>query len=65
MTRRPKTEMEIDRIVDELVVDEATATELKSRLRKSLAEEDADYTGPALVASDGEAAEELWDNMPV
>jgi|TARA_R110001583_G_scaffold195506_1_gene374624 hypothetical protein len=59
----PKSDAEIDRIVDDLVKDEDTAAVLKDKLHHTFSEP------PAATYASAEATEEddddMWDNLPV
>lgn len=53
----------IDQIVDDLVKDEETASELKSKLHESLETDVPSRFSESAEPEDDE--DDLWDNMPV
>lgn len=63
MTKLPKSGIEIDRIVDDVVKDEGTASLLKDKLRESFADPSAKFVRSD--ATDAGTDEDMWDNLPV
>lgn len=65
----PDTEAKVDRLVEELVPDDATAEKLKDALHKTLHEHETQFVEPG-DAQDTEqkgddSGDDLWDNIPV
>ncbi|MBU0641756.1 MAG: hypothetical protein KJ731_16715 [Alphaproteobacteria bacterium] len=63
MPNSPKYDIEIDRIVDDLVKDEDTAAVLKDKLHKSFSEPDAAVYARAEASAEDD--DDIWDNLPV
>tara|TARA_R110000868_G_scaffold25895_1_gene100447 strand:- start:32 stop:223 length:192 start_codon:yes stop_codon:yes gene_type:complete len=63
MPNSPKYDIEIDRIVDDLVKDEDTAAVLKDKLHKSFSEPVA--TAYVSAEASAEDDDDIWDNLPV
>ncbi|MBU2867185.1 hypothetical protein [Pacificibacter marinus] len=59
-----KTDTKIDQIVDEFVVDDVIATQLKSKLHEQI-EPKPDEITQAQAQDDDDAGDDFWDNIPV
>lgn len=59
-----ETGAKIDKIVDDLVVDDAVARKLKTKLHAQI---DAKSSSAAVrdTADEDTAADDLWDNLPI
>jgi hypothetical protein len=62
MTKTNRPDVEIDKIVDDLVKDEETAVALKGKLRQTFVETETIYIRPEASKDDDD---DLWDNIPV
>nr|WP_319251889.1 hypothetical protein [uncultured Celeribacter sp.] len=62
MTQGPKSDTEIDRIVDELVSDEKTAQALKEQLHEAMPEPRLKAVSASVTDEDDD---DIWDNIPI
>jgi hypothetical protein len=58
------TDTKIDQIVDELVVDDAVAAQLKNKLHGQI-EHMSDWGAQTQNPDIGDTADDLWDNLPI
>lgn len=59
-----KTDTKIDQIVDDLVVDDVVAKQLKTKLHEQIDPRSGEIT-QAQPQDDDDAGDDLWDNIPV